>query len=311
MPYARRVQAAIVYNPVSGKGRARELAAMYAAGLSAAGVRVVLCRSHGNEGPGDALFCEVARELSPEDAVLIAGGDGTVHRLLPDVLACGAAVCQLPAGTENLFAREFGRPRSPDAIARAMKKSQSRLADVGEIGAGIRTGPGVPFALMASTGPDAGIIHCLDSRRTGPISHMAYLKPILKELIEPELPLLSVTADGRPWVTRRGMLIVANSRQYAFRLDPCRVADPTDGLLDAVFLPGDSAADMARWAVSLLTTRSDELAPGVLHVRATAFAVRRHGESSPWQSDGEAAEQPPDPTYVRVRAGALRILICD
>lgn len=301
-----------MYNPVSGKGRARELAEMYAAGLSAAGVRVVLCRSHG-VGEGLATFGEVSKQLTGEDAVLIAGGDGTVHRLLPDAMACGAAVCQLPAGTENLFAREFGRPRSPEAVARAMTEARSRLVDVGEIGAGLGmgVGTGVPFALMASTGPDAGIIHCLDSRRTGPISHMAYLKPILKELIEPELPLLSVSADGKAWVRRRGMLIVANSRQYAFRLDPCRVANPADGLLDAVFLPGDSAADMARWAVSLMTTKAEELAPGVLHMRAMEFVVRRHGESSPWQADGEAAEQPPDPTSVRVRAGALRVLACD
>lgn len=297
-----------VFNPDSGTGHARRLALQYAEHLRIRGFRVDLCHSHGP--PRSDALPFAAAELRHDDTVLVSGGDGTVHRLLPALLNAGAALCQLPAGTENLFGREFGTPDCPEAVELALRSNRRREVDLGSLA-------GIPFALMASIGPDAGIIRRLDACRTGPISHLSYLKPILREFLDPSIPLLSVTAQGKPWLNaRRGMLVIANSRQYAWRLDPCRHANPNDGQLDAVFLPGDSAPDMARWAFDYLFTKPFALPPGILSHRATSFTIVNHAgpRSSPWQADGEVIPELPQNngpfTTITLNSKKLNTLWC-
>lgn len=282
------VRVVVVFNPHSGAGRAQHLAHFYAHRLSHEGFGVDLCCSHGPASPHTTAFASVAASLTSDDAVLVAGGDGTIHRILPSLLDSGAALCQLPAGTENLFAREFGSPSSPESVASAILNRRRRHADVGNLA-------GTPFALMASTGPDASIIRRLDARRSGPITHLDYITPILHEFLNPSLPLLSVEADGLPWIShRRGMLILANSRHYAWRLNPCRSASCSDGQLDAVFLAGDSSPDMVRWAVAHLCTYPEHSPADSLTTQASAFRVTNHSLDvhAAWQADGELVTNP-------------------
>ena len=304
------VRVVAVFNPSSGTGHARRVAILYADHLRSRGFRVDLCHSHGTACRDSTPFADAAPHLLQDDVVLVAGGDGTVHRLLPTIVDSGAALCQLPAGTENLFSREFGAPRSPESVERALCLGTRRRVDLGDLA-------GTPFALMASIGPDAGVIRRLDAGRAGPISHLSYFKPILREFLDPSLPLLSVSAQGQPWITaRRGMLVIANSRHYAWRLDPCRLADPADGQLDAVFLPGDTAPDMARWALVYLMTNPAAIPRGALCRRAVHFSIQNHTapSTSSWQADGEVALNATQHDQRLVQVGVaeykLLLLVC-
>jgi hypothetical protein len=51
------------------------------------------------------------------DAVIAAGGDGTIHDVASGLLGSAIPLGIIPMGTANVFAREIGLPSSPDHIA--------------------------------------------------------------------------------------------------------------------------------------------------------------------------------------------------
>jgi len=285
-----------VVNRSSGTGRAGRLAAVLVRACEAAGEPVAVCDARDDRPGGGAREAYYRRF----DAVVVVGG--TVHHLLASACAAGVPIVHAPAGTENLFAREFGMTGEPGDLLRALDRGRSRRVDLGVI-------QGVPFAIMASFGPDAGVIHRLSAVRGRAAGHAMYLRPVLGEVLHPHLAWVSVRVDGREVVAHgRGMLLVANSRQYARRLDPARYADMRDGLLDVVFLPGRTTAGMLRWGVRCATGDPLEAASAV-GVRGREIEVVAH-RRTPWQFDGEAGGwlEAGERVRVTVEPGALVVL---
>ncbi len=252
-------------------------------------------------------FMRRFREAIPRsDVLVVAGGDGTLHHSLPVVVGTQVPVYHIPLGTENLFAREFDCCRDPRRLLRAVLNRQSRAVDVGL--AATDGGPPTPFALMASVGPDAGVIRRLHASRTGAITHLSYIQPIWQELLEPSLPAMTIEADGRVLVSNtRGMLIVANSRQYGGRLDPARDAKVDDGLLDVVFFPATSGPAAGLWMLrSFVGVHATH--PAAVTARARRIVV---SSSTPMvhQMDGELGTRPAHQLEFTVQPRALRVLL--
>jgi diacylglycerol kinase family enzyme len=223
----------IVHNPISGRGQAAGIAREYASALRADGHDVTVLAVEA----GAAL-----REALEDTTILVVvGGDGTLHGVLPHAIATGAPVYHVPTGTENLFAREFGMSRDLARVRRALAGGHVRRIDVGECG-------GRPFAIMASGGPDASVMHRMARRRTGPITYLSYVPHVAAELREPRLPALTIECDGQRLVQDgHGMVVVANLRAYALRVDPACDAKSDDGRLDVVFFPARRAVELLWW----------------------------------------------------------------
>jgi diacylglycerol kinase (ATP) len=236
---------------------------------------------------------------------LVAGGDGTVHHALPALVETGVPILHLPMGTENLFAREFrSRGLTTGELVDRLLAGRARAVDVLEVSAsGTRV---CLVAVMASMGPDAGVIKRMDETRTGPITHLSYVWPIVHELRRPHLAKLRVEVDGRELVTERpGVLVIANSRQYALRADPAHKARVDDGLLDVAFLPAGSALVAG---LGVLRSRL-RLRGGT--ISATGLSVRIRGEPARFalQADGEHIPVPPPcDLTITIRPGLLRVI---
>jgi len=295
------VRVVVLRNSKSGKGRAPALAARAAASLRQAG-------HEPDEIEIGAL--DLPSRLVGAGAVVIVGGDGTVHHGLRLLTSIDAPIWLVPTGTENLLARELGMRVPVERVGGAVNAGVRRRIDVAKATAG---GSERLFVIMLSVGPDASVIHRLDAMRTGPISHASYLRPVLHEMRAPALPRLTVDVDARRLVTdQRGLLIVANSRQYALRADPAAEADIADGRLDVVFLPCRSALGAAGW---LLRSRLRRALRHRRAVRARGADVRialglgePAGVPLPLQMDGEAISMGPGPLSVTVMPGALSML---
>jgi diacylglycerol kinase family enzyme len=298
------VRVIVAHNPRSGSGRAAAIASGVARALRAHGAETVGVPV----GPG-AGTAELLRALAGADAAFVAGGDGTVHHLAPVLMQSGTPVYHLPAGNENLFAREFGMSAQAAAAVGALSVGRHARMDTGEYSLEGRTGH---FLLMAGFGPDASVIHRLAAARTRAIGHRAYVVPVLKEVARPRFPRLTVRADGDEIVRAEpGMLIVANSRHYGLRIDPAHRASVLDGLLDVVFLPCASPA-RAVWWLLRSRLRRHERGPGLVYRRAAAVTVEA-SEPAPFQVDGECphgehAGLLRGPISIRVRPGSLSVL---
>jgi diacylglycerol kinase family enzyme len=250
----------------------------------------------------------LAARLGSADALVLVGGDGTLHHALPALMGSTVPVYQAPRGTENLFAREYGMTDQVETLRRALVRGEVVDADVGIV----KTGDGTEraFAIMCSVGPDAAVVHRVAASRRGAITKWSYVAPTLSQLLRPQFGELSVAVDGREVVDgRKGLLVVANSRQYAARLDPCLRANPGDGLLDVVFFPWGMTMATALWALASRLRLHTRL-PGVVYATGERVTVVNHGRASaPVQMDGEAAGNVTGEWAVRVLPRAMRVLV--
>lgn len=275
------MRVSILYNPRAGRGKGSRVAQDLQAGSTRDGHEVRLLDVT-NSGQG------LAGAIEWSEAVAIVGGDGTLHHALPSLLEHPRPIYHAAMGTENLFAREFRHTPTPEGFAWALRRGSSRRIDVGRLEL-----PGVeavPFAIMASFGPDASIVHRLAAARDGPIRHVSYLKPSLAEFLSPRVSTVSIHVDGKALVERRtGMVLIANMRHYAVRLNPAGKADPGDGFLDVVFLPGASLLSVA---AALVAWRAG-VGSGAVSARGTRVVVEfEPGTFWPPQADGEAVGEP-------------------
>ncbi len=293
----------LLNNPNSGRGTGAAMALALEAQL----------REHGHSvlplpaGPGldPAVFTDA---LTRSDLLVIAGGDGTLHHALPAIIQTGIRFYHYPLGTENLFSREFGMDQRADTLLRAIQRARVRVCDAGLCN-------GRPFSLMVGVGFDAGVVERLAATRSSGTTRAEYCRHAVHELLSPRVPRLTVLVDGHTVVPGTpGMLIVANSRQYAARLDPARQANMSDGLLDVVFYPHTNAAQLAGW---LLATAAGSHTDADGLISATGERVRvEMDEPGPHQIDGEAAGTSPAIGAsgafgfdIRVLPGVLNVLV--
>lgn len=297
----------LLANPKAGVGRGLDLASKLAAQFRAANLSVNVLQV-GEQSQG-LLESGVLRTAS---ALVVLGGDGTLHHALDISVASKTPIYHFPMGNENLFAREFGMTRDAGAVIDAIKAQNITHVDTG-------LANGRRFALMAGVGLDASVVHRVARVRKKAIGHRSYILPGINEVLRPCLPRLSIWVDGEQRVeATQGLAIIGNSRHYGVDLDPCRHARIDDGLLDLCFYPSSSVLSMAAWLV--------DSRRGV-HVRrrrltyATGSRIRVESAEgdAPVQLDGEAPGIGPDrdeglpesrtPIEVTVEPGALPVLL--
>lgn len=73
-----------------------------------------------------------ARDL-PVDAVVTAGGDGTIAAAAAALVGSGKALGPLPLGTMNLLAKDLGIPVELDLAIRALGGAETTAIDVGDV----------------------------------------------------------------------------------------------------------------------------------------------------------------------------------
>jgi diacylglycerol kinase (ATP) len=271
----------IIANPRSGRGRAARAAIAAREWLESeagGGHQVTLVKG----GP------ESDRNQTEEQArgaglMVVAGGDGSVHHAVPVAMKANIPLYHLPCGNENLVAREFGMSRRSEDLSRAIAEGKVQAVDVGLIETG---GVRRHFLIMVSFGPDASIVQRLAVSRSRATGHLAYARPLAAEFVRPHLPRMTVRVDGTKLVDdRRGILVVANCRQYAFRIDPCSRASMTDGKLDVIFMPCESRWGVVGWGWSCWRRRVAQRGA----VCSSGAEVEVEGEGL-WQVDGEHGE---------------------
>jgi diacylglycerol kinase (ATP) len=303
------VHVVVLFNPTSGRGRGKRVAESIRLMLEGGRAEVALFATA--KEPPEVFRKRLAGALVGTDLLIVAGGDGTLHHTLPAVVGSGVPVYHLAMGTENLFAREFGMDRQPATLEGALAAWRIADVDVGMLGVdGRAPDRAIPFALMCSLGPDASVIRRLHRVRKGPISHLSYLKPIASELLNASLPRLTIEVDGRRIVENRiGLVVVANSRQYAWRIDPAHRASMSDGLLDAVFLPCESGVVAL---ASLLRSKSGKPDEAMVYEQGKSIRVRaEHPDHPALQIDGEhsAMEEGPLDLQMEIRPNCLKVLM--
>jgi len=291
----------VIYNPAAG-GRARRRFEASLKEMRQLGLTVVLRET---QSPGDAELFAREATAADFDAVVVAGGDGTLNEAVNGLRDLRLPVAIFPFGTGNVLAHEIGMPRNPAQLAAIATGGPVRPISVGE--AVFENRPVVRrFLLMTGVGFDAEVVEGLDldlKRRAG---KLAFVWSILKRLWRYRPTEFSVTLEGDAGVSERraASAVATKARCYGgpFVLAPAaHLSDRTFQL--ALFRNGGRRA-----ALGYLVA----LAGGFLHrltnvefatARAARFTLPR---GAPVQIDGDVAG--PLPVTIRIAEEPLLLV---
>lgn len=138
------------------------------------------------------------------DAVIAAGGDGTIRAAAAGLAGTTLPLGLIPLGTGNVMKYEIGLGRRARDIAAV-------LLDGPEIQVRGGTVNGAPFFLMVGTGFDGRIVSLLDQSTKRLLGRLAYGGPILRTLALPP-DVLDVDIDGASH--QASWAIVSNASRY-------------------------------------------------------------------------------------------------
>jgi YegS/Rv2252/BmrU family lipid kinase len=284
---------AIVRNPRSGTGRRREQIRALVGRLRRNGLRPRLFSKR--ERLADRLLQNVHRETLI--AVVAAGGDGTVNDCINRFP--GVPLATLPMGTENLFARYVHMPRSGAVVADAIAAGQTRRFDLGRVGRQL-------FALLASAGFDAEVVHRVHARRRGNIRRLlTYVPRVLESFRKYEYPEFRLYLDGEQAPVTARLALIMNLPMYAFGLRPAAAARPDDGRLDLRLFERGSTFQMLRYMYMVARGRHEALAD-VRSVQAARVRIESDAPV-PFEVDGDPAGW--TPVEISVEPAALEVFV--
>ena len=222
------MNALLVVNPAAGQGKPREALAALKTALAP-----FVGRVFETQKAGDAE--EASRMAAGQgfDAVLVAGGDGTVNEVVNGLLTAPGTAKPLPLGlvplgTQNVLASEIGLPPADDfnAVAALLRAGKTRRLDVGQ--AGTRY-----FVLMAGFGFDAVVVREVLGPVKDWIGPAAYALATLGALAKYQSTAITLTLDGETIRSEAFLVVVANAASYAYRqIKLAPFAAMGDGWLD-------------------------------------------------------------------------------
>jgi diacylglycerol kinase (ATP) len=150
------------------------------------------------------LAAQQAATSGDYEAIVAAGGDGTIRHVAAALIGGKVPLGIIPAGTGNVLAHEIGLKPTAHAVAHTLLHGPA-------IEVACASADGEPFLLMAGAGFDARVLADLDQRTKSLVGKIAYAAPLLGGLFRP-LDTLSLAVDGRP--CQANWAVVANACHY-------------------------------------------------------------------------------------------------
>jgi diacylglycerol kinase family enzyme len=233
------------------------------------------------------------------DAILAAGGDGTIRQVAAALIGTNTPLGIVPVGTGNVLAHEIGLVPEARAIA-------DTLLGGPVIQAVCARANDEPFLLMAGAGFDGRVIAALDHRLKSHVGKAAYAGPMLGALAHP-VDTLTVTLDGR--AHEASWAVISNVRHYGGNFVMAPYTGISERGLQAILFKarhrGELVGQLMALAMGALDERSArhgdvEMLPCL---RATVTAQK----PVPTQIDGDAFGS--TPLEIEAGAAGLRLIV--
>ncbi|MEC4175856.1 diacylglycerol kinase family protein [Adlercreutzia sp. R7] len=229
-----------------------------------------------------AGFLQDAEEF---DAVVAAGGDGTVATAAYLLAETGIPLLPFPAGTANLLALNLASPAEPHALAKIMRRNLLMDFDIGEIE--LSDGQHFGFTMIAGAGYDATIMQGAEAskRLLGPMAYFtsAFANPA------PQFSQITLTIDGETVRTQGVGVLVVNFSKLQFDISVVHENKPRDGMFDVVVMNTHDAVGLIPALLSCMLDRTGEFPtrPGSLEVHRGCEVTVQADPPLAVQYDGE------------------------
>ena len=163
------------------------------------------------------------------DAVLVLGGDGTIHYAIKGILQTSLPLGYLPRGRGNDFARNIGMSLDLKTCCEGYANPTIREIDLPTVN-------GIPFANIASIGFDALVTRMAHDFKCGLPGPICYAILVYKGLIVFKPISLRIRIDDRQISGRYMLVAVANGINYGGGMSIAPNAVMDDGLFDVCLI---------------------------------------------------------------------------
>jgi len=239
-----------------------------------------------------------ATTMEPFDAILVVGGDGSIHQALPLIASHQIPMAVIAAGTGNDLAKTIGvLHRSPEQVIEGMHSSSPLPHDLGLVTHSLGT---TLFIQVLSTGFDSIVNERANSysRLRGKFK---YVVATLREILTFRAKQFHFSVDGSEYRHEAMLLAVANGSNYGGGMQIVPPADPRDGILHLLLLKKIHTLEFLRvfprvFTGKHITHRAVEILSGAkIDIKADVTAY----------ADGERVG--PLPISVTVLPGAIKV----
>jgi YegS/Rv2252/BmrU family lipid kinase len=212
----------IIINPVSGSGRRKKALRMIDKYLNRELFEYEIIKTERHRHAIELTNQAIADNC---DAVIIAGGDGSINEVGETLAGTEVALGIIPSGSGNGLARSLGIPLNLKKAVENINSFNYRTIDTG-------LANDKPFMNMAGVGFDAAVADAFHKQKLR--GFFKYFLLGLKLLMQYKLQTYSIVADGREFTRKAHLISLANSSQYGNDALVAPKALVDDGLLDAV-----------------------------------------------------------------------------
>lgn len=273
----------LIVNPRAGRSKSRGPLYDAASIFSQAGY---LLSIHNTTEPGDAAET-AAREGGDYDAVVAAGGDGTLNEVISGLMRLESRppLGYMPQGSTNDFASSLHISGQPATAAAAIVNAVPRQLDIGRWNER-------NFVYVASFGAFTRSSYAAPQAAKNALGHFAYILEGMKDLNTLRPYKVKLAADGEVLDGEYLFGAVCNSTSIGglMKLDPERVV-LDDGKFEMLLIPNPKTpVDLQNLVLALLNQHYDREGLVFRHVSSIHLETE---EELPWSLDGEYAASTP------------------
>jgi diacylglycerol kinase (ATP) len=263
-------------------------------------------------------------------AALIFGGDGTVHRHLPEIYQQNIPMLVVPVGSGNDFAKAMGIFNVGDALQVWRRfcadRKNVREIDLGIITPNVETGSKanrqstaggtadsqagareIYFCCVAGVGMDAEANRRANSMPAWLKGKGGYLLAALEALVAFKPVEMKVTANGREILRTAFFAAIGNAQSYGGGMKVTPRARPDDGLLDVCVVNKMNKLKLLCWVPTIFFGGHLRLKQ-VEYFQARSVRIETARELDLY-ADGDFAC--PMPVEISLRPRALRVIAPD
>jgi YegS/Rv2252/BmrU family lipid kinase len=209
-----------IINPVSGMGRRKDIvnAVERYLDLSRFDYEVALTEKHGHAS-------ELANHALAEkaDAIVTAGGDGSINEIARSIIGTNVALGIIPAGSGNGLAHHLHIPFRVNKAFEVINNFRIKTIDSININ-------GLPCVSIAGVGFDALVAKkFVESKERG---FQSYFRISLNEYPHYKPEKYRFWIDGKKYKEKSLLICFANSNQFGYNAFIAPTAEVDDGLID-------------------------------------------------------------------------------
>jgi diacylglycerol kinase family enzyme len=251
-------------------------------------------------GSGAELEARAQEGAARGDALVAAGGDGTVSTVASVAARHDVPFGVLPAGTLNHFARDAQIPTNINEAAAALARPAARRIDLGEIN-------GRTFVNNASLGIYPRVVWERDvEQQRGRSKPVAFVIAMFRAWRSYRTLTVRLRIDGRDYIRRTPFVFIGNGRYEAEGLHLGARPELDGGVLSVFVAPYCGRFELIRVALRALAGRLErETKFEAFEGREVTIEPARRRVSV--AIDGEVVVLTP-PIRCRILPGALRLM---